>query len=187
MLRLSTRFRLLMLLLPMLAACNRPQPTPVPNPTAMKQFGERLSGGYPSPEALVDAALRALHQRDTTALIRLAITQQEFNGSIYPEMGRHYPAARDTSQQAREFVWEHQYLSSTKAMLKGMRATGGMPLQLVSIRHDERKDFGSYQLLENPVVRVRAEGVEKELTMFGAIVAMRGTYKLLCYREPDAD
>lgn len=172
-------------------ACDKQKPqattTNTVNSIAVAKPIGHLIGGAESPDALLNTALIALQQGDTAALLRIAITQQEFNRFIYPEMGRHYPAAHDTTQQARDFVWENQYLSSLKAMLKGLREQQGKPMQLLSIRYGSRKDFGAYQLLEDPVVRVRTDADEKELRIFGAIVYMAGNYKLLSYREPDGD
>lgn len=145
----------------------------------------QLSESAGSVDALVKEALNAYAGSDTATLERMLITQQEFDNYLYPEFGRHYPAARDTGRQVREFIWNNHMLSAAKAMRKSLRELGGQRMELISVNFkDGVKDFGSYKIHEGTEVKVRLnDGDDAEMMALGSIVEMNGRYKLLSYRD----
>lgn len=145
----------------------------------------RLQKGAASPDAVVRQALAALAASDTARLLGMLVTESEFKQYLYPEFGAYYPAAADTSEQARQFVWENHSLGTYKALRKGMQNLAGRRMELVSVLFtDGEKRFGSYTIHEGTDVKVRLEnGEQMDLHAFGAIVEMDGVYKLLSYRD----
>jgi hypothetical protein len=147
----------------------------------------RLVGGAESVDDLVSQSLVAFSMHDTASLAGLLVTHDEFMSYIYPELGKYYPAARDTSLQAREFIWENQGLSTLAALRTGLRDIGGKKLDLVEVMFTEgTKSFDGYTIHEETRVKVRQEdGTETELHTMGSIVEMDGRYKFLTYRDRD--
>lgn len=145
----------------------------------------QLSESAGSIDALIKEALNAYAGNDTATLQRILITQKEFDTYLYSEFGKHYPAARDTSTQVREFIWNNHTLSAAKAMRKSLRELGGQEMELVSVNfRDGIKDFGSYKIHEGTNVKVRLkDGDEADMVALGSIVEMNGRYKLLSYRD----
>jgi hypothetical protein len=147
----------------------------------------RLAIGWESPESIVGRALEAFASHDTTRLEELLITREEFEQIIYPELGEHYPAARDKRPEARAFIWENQSASSRKALRKAMAELSGRRLSLVSLtlpRGGTR--YSSYTIFEEPQVSVQLDdGTTAEMTALGSIVEIDGSYKLLSYRDRD--
>ncbi len=152
---------------------------------AMPTTTMRLQKGAGSPDAVVREALAALAAGDTARLLGMLVTESEFKKYLYPELGAYYPAAADTSEQARQFVWENHALGTFKALRKGMRKLAGRRMELVSVLFtDGAKRCNSYTIHEGTDVKVRLEnGEEMNLQEFGAIVEMDGVYKLLSYRD----
>jgi|GEM_PF-1732291 len=146
---------------------------------------KRLGHASNSVEGLMNEALAAYAAGDTAALRGLLITKEEFDAYLYPEFGVHYPAARDTSAQARDFIWENHALTADKALRRSLRELGGRRMDLIAVSFGEAaKTFPSYILHEGTEVKVRLEdGGEADLLAFGSIVEMDGVYKLLSYRD----
>lgn len=177
----------------LLGSCtSRPESARGPKPQAsaagigsLETNTMRLQGAAGSIDALVKSALDAYAAGDTAALQRLMITEQEFDRYLYPEFGRHYPAAQDTSAQAREFVRDNHMLSAAKGLRKSLKEFGGRRMELMSVGfRDGAKRFSTYTIHEGTEVKVRLEDSEEaELAALGAIVEMDGRYKLLSYRD----
>ncbi len=104
---------------------------------------------------------------------------------IYPEYGLHYPAARDTSALAREFIWENQTLSTYAALNEILRQLDGKNMDLLDVRFGEgTQQFNSYSIHEGTITRVRFDdGREADLHALGSMIEMDGVYKLISYRD----
>ena len=152
---------------------------------AMPARTVRLQKGATSPDAVVRQALAALAASDTAKLLGMLVTESEFKNHLYPELGAYYPATADTSEQARQFVWENHSLGTFKALRKGMQKLAGRRMELVSVLFtDGAKRFNSYTIHEGTDVKVRLEnGEEMNVQELGSIVEMDGVYKLLSYRD----
>lgn len=164
-----------------LAACGAKQA-----PHQVASAGPTLSGGRESVDALISAGLDALAQRDTAALRSLAVTREEFERVILPTMGEKYPAARDTSTQAREFIADNHFRSSDKALRRALNDVAGVPLELKGVDFKEKSSFTNYILHEGTLVHARAaDGVEKDIIVFGSVIEQGGVFKLLGFRDRD--
>lgn len=154
-------------------------------PGSLEPHTMRLQGAAGSIDALVKSAIDAYAAGDTVALQRLLITAEEFDRYLYPEFGQHYPAARDTSVQAREFVRENHMRAAAKGLRKSLKELGGRRMELISVGfRDGAKRFSTYTIHEGTEVKVWLEdGSEGDLPALGSIVEMDGRYKLLSYRD----
>lgn len=145
----------------------------------------RLNDGAPGPQALASRAITAIMAHDTASLARLLVTKEEFMRHIYPEYGMHYPAARDTSTLAREFIWENQTLSTYAALNQILRQLDGRKMDLIDVRfNDGTRRFASYSIHEGTITRVRFDdGRQADLHALGSMIEMDGVYKLISYRD----
>ena len=147
----------------------------------------RLGYGYGSAEELIDALLAATAELDTTTLADLAISAEEWKGILYPEMGLHYPGARDSRPEIRDMIGELHFGASLKGLRRLLRDYGGMRLQRRSLDlAGDTLHFPSYTIYERPDLRVSGPDGEGRVTSVGSIVEKDGVWKLLSYRETDA-
>jgi hypothetical protein len=163
-------------------------PVDVPRITGAVGHAEgALVGGAATPRELVTAALAGFAAHDTAALARLLVSRDEFMRVIYPELGAHFAAARDTRTETKAFLWENQHLNALQGMRKALRELGGDTLALSVIEFTEgSKTFPSYVIHEGTDVTVTKPGGElATLYAFGSIVEMEGRYKLMSYRDLD--
>jgi hypothetical protein len=146
-----------------------------------------LVGGASSPRALVESALAAFRSRDTVALARLLVTRDEFMSVVYPELGAHYAAARDTRTETMRFLWQNQALNAQKGMRKALREIGGKELKVMSIEFTGGvKEFPSYRLYEGTEVTVGVRpGSTATLYALGSMIEQSGRFKLMSYRDLD--
>jgi hypothetical protein len=145
----------------------------------------RLVNGANTPDALIRSALAALAAGDTVALQRLLVTHDEFVNTIYPELGMHYPAAKDLRPQTREFIWENQNMHATMGLRHALREMGGRHIELLGITYaDGGMKYSTYSIYEGTRAHVRMDdGREAIIHAFGSVVEMDGVYKLLTYRD----
>ena len=153
---------------------------------AMRPIRTPLDGGYGSPEELIDTMLAALERRDTATLERLLITEAEWDAIIYPEMGLHYPDARDKRPEIADLFAELHRGSTRKGMLRALRDYGGRSLRRTALTFaGASHDYISYTTREGTEIVVAPhDGDAPETLRFaGTIVAKDGRHKLLAFRD----
>jgi len=171
-----------LLLLSLLCSCGAKT---APSTTA-DSSAPRLAGGRASVEQLVHAGLEALARRDTAALRSLAVTREEFERVILPTMGEKYPAARDTSVQARAFIADNHFQSSDKAFRRALNDVGGTRLEFEDVEFKETSPLSVYTLHEGTRVETHAaDGSDREVIVFGSVVEQQGIFKFLGFRDRD--
>lgn len=147
-----------------------------------------LAFGAGSPEELVDRALTAVAGRDTTTLADLAISAGEWREILYPEMGLHFPGARDSRVEVRDMLGELHFGSSVKGLRRLLRDYGGQRFERadLAIAGDTLR-FPSYTLYTDPKLLLHTpEGAGGEVAFLGSFVEKDGVFKLLAYREIEA-
>ncbi len=151
-----------------------------PNPTP-------LTGGMASSEELVRAGLKALQRNDTTALVELMITPEEYSAIIYPELGKHWSGARDTRETITDWMKRNHFGSAEKGLRRMLRDFGGRSFRLDSVTFgDSIQVYPSYTIHQQTLVSVTdAEGKHRDLRAFGSIVEKAGIFKLLSWRDAD--
>lgn len=137
-----------------------------------------LENGAPSRDALVREVIRSVEASDTAALNRLLLTPAEFAWIYYP--GHVY--ARPPYELDPRTFWALVQGGNEKGLARLLRQRAGHSLDFRGYRCD---DSGA---VEAPLrewkechVRVRVEGERKEEVLFGSIVELNGTFKLVSY------
>ena len=133
-------------------------------------------GGASSRAALVASFVRALEQRDRTALAGLLVDRAEFGYLIYPTA----PNARPPYRQAPDLVWLARSAATDKGFTRLMSRFGGKPLHFVGFTcPDSAEQQGSNTLWSGCVVARSERGDTTRLRMFGSIVERDGRFKFL--------
>ena len=144
-----------------------------------------LTDGYESVEELLRTALRGFEEQDTALLQRLLVTKSEYLEIIYPELGKHWPSARDMREEVQSFFWQNQYNSSMAGLLRRLKNFKERRLALIAFEFsDGVETYPSYKLHTGTRLQIRTEtGDTISFTAIGSIVEKDNRYKLLSYRD----
>lgn len=138
-----------------------------------------LAHAYASPEALADAALAALAERDDVALRQLMITREEYETLLWPSMP-------DREHMPFDFVWSVTGPRSRKARREALERFGGLSMALVDLElGDEVERYEDFALYKGATMTVRRgdTGEEGRLPMIDVLVEMGGGWKFMNYVE----
>lgn len=138
-----------------------------------------LGGARESPEALAEAAVAALAAADDAALAALAVTRDEYEALLWPELP-------DRNHVTFDFVWGMSMPRTRKARRAAMDDYGGMPLELVRVEiGGEKEVYGSFTLHRESRMWVRNTdtGQEGRLPLMDVLVEMGGGWKFLNFRD----
>lgn len=138
-----------------------------------------LPNSLESPQALSRAVLMAIEKRDAGALHALALDRQEFTGEVWPDL----PAARRERNLSPSFVWGDLNQKSN-INLRGTLAThGGKKYEFISVRFlRDTTEYGSYRVHRESELTVRdADGIERQIRVFGSMIDKGGRYKVFSY------
>jgi len=138
-----------------------------------------LSGGLPSRDALVERFADAVSRADTSALVAMLLTQDEFGWLYYPHtMFTHPPYELPPA-----LLWFQIQNGSTGGFTQLMQRLGGRPLGLQGYScPPEPRAEGPNRVWEGCVVRWDPpDGDPTELALFGSIVERGGVFKFVSY------
>lgn len=138
-----------------------------------------LTHAYTSPEALAEAALTALADRDDDALRDLMITREEYETLLWPSMP-------DREHMPFDFVWSVTGPRSRKARREALDRFGGLPMELVRIDlGDEVERYEGFALHKGATMTVRRAdtGEEGSLPLIDVLVEMGGGWKFMNFVE----
>lgn len=157
----------------------------VPNEVALARFQEglteptRLSGGVASREELLKTYLHSLSQRDTTTLVRLAMTRAEFGWLYYPTN----PQSQPPYDLDPQLMWFLQLGNSDNGLREALNTYGGLPLTYLSQRCDADSSVQGTNVLWGPCwirfVNGPADTVEERLVSL--IIRRDGMFKIVSY------
>ncbi len=139
---------------------------------------DSLGHGATSRDALVREVIRAAEASDTAALNRVLLTPTEFAWLYYPE---HVYARPPYELDPRTF-WTLIQGGNEKGLARLLKHRAGHPLGFTGYRCEE-SDAVRAPLREwkQCHVKVRVDGERKDELLFGSIVEVKGTYKLVSY------
>jgi hypothetical protein len=132
-----------------------------------------------SPEALAEAALKALETADDDALDALRVTRDEYESLLWP-------ALPDRNYVPFDFVWSLTGPRSRKGRQEVMGEYGGLPLELVRVDlGEEIEAYDEFTLYREArmVVRRRDNGAEGMIPLMDVVVEMDGAWKFLNFGE----
>lgn len=138
-----------------------------------------LSHTFDTPEALAQAVLTGLENRDIDGLKSLALSEQEFRDHVWPEL--------DTSRPERnvpfDYAWGQLKQRSDGSLGVVVSRYASRPLKLVrtSYRGDTTQ-YPSFSVMrESEIVATDETGRELVLQLFGSAMVKDGRYKLFSF------
>lgn len=142
-----------------------------------------LTNAFSSPDALIDALLRALERDDPGALRRLRITEAEYREIILPGSLREGQPLRRYPKEAADFAWSHLDTRSAYHELALMHGYRGRRFRVKAVEYD--KGIGTYaNHTAHKQLRLTLEeaGDGKEVRLAtGSIVEIDGRYKFISF------
>lgn len=153
-----------------MVACT--QPTSPSNKTP-------LANTFESPEALAQAVLTGVINRDAAGLRALALSELEFKDHVWPEL--------DTSRPERnvpfEYAWGQMKQRSDGSLEGTLARYADKPLKFVRTRYvGETTQYKSFAVMrESEVVAIDETGRELVLQLFGSAMLKDGRYKVFSY------
>ena len=134
---------------------------------------------FPSPEALSEAVLAALADRDADTLAGLALSELEFRTAVWPDL----PASRPERGVPFEYAWGDLRQKSGNALRRLLARHGGRRYELVRVSFEgETTPYRTYRVHRETLLDVRDEESEAlTLALFGSILEREGEFKLFSY------
>ena len=134
---------------------------------------------FSSPEALGDAVLAALADRDADTLSRLALDELEFRTAVWPEL----PSGRPERGVPFDYAWGDLHQKSTNSLRRLLARYGGERYELVAVAFaGETTPYRTYRVHRETVLDVRdEEGNDLTVSLFGSILERDGEFKLFSY------
>ena len=134
---------------------------------------------FSSPEALGDAVLAALADRDADTLSRLALDELEFRTAVWPEL----PSSRPERGVPFDYAWGDLHQKSTNSLRRLLVRYGGERYELVAVAFaGETTPYRTYRVHRETVLDVRdEEGNDLTVSLFGSILERDGEFKLFSY------
>jgi hypothetical protein len=143
----------------------------------------RLRGGAPSQEELAQAVLQAIARQDLQAMKDLALSKEEFERYVWPEL----PVSNPRTNVSLDFVWSDVHFRSALRMQAIFDNLKGKKLSLVRL-HPRRKaeSFATHRAYPDMEVILRSEdGKEGPYPLFGTLIEMDGVWKVYSYAPYD--
>ena len=142
-----------------------------------------LSGTYESVDALADEVLRAIGASDAEALVRVALTAEEFRDHVWPYL----PAAGSDRNVPFDFVWQRLRRNSDGYLRQTLAQYAGQDLTLAGVEFaGDTSDYGHVRVYRETRLNVQdAEGFESTLRLFGSTIEQNGRYKVFSYVVDD--
>ncbi|MCG6920368.1 MAG: hypothetical protein LJF15_04675 [Acidobacteria bacterium] len=138
---------------------------------------ERFRGALASPEALTEAFLQALEAGDRPRLEGLALSAQEFQLEVFPEM----PAYGNIPP---DLAWSQLAARSLYGLSTVLHAQRGRSWELEEIVfRGGQTAYQTFVVHREPMLRLRDRrtGEEREMALFGSLLEHDGRYKLFSF------
>jgi hypothetical protein len=138
-----------------------------------------LSNPGPSADQLARHVLSLVAARDETGLQHLALTEEEFEERVWPEL----PAARPERNMPWSYVWLDLQQKSRAMLKRTLSEHGGKRYELERVRFDgARTDHGHYRVFRETVLVVRdSAGHSLELRILGSMIEADEGWKVYSY------
>ena len=146
------------------AGCGRPEP---------------LADTFESDAAAVRAVLEAVSRNDGEALLRMAVSKDEFEDVVWPTL----PVSRPEVGMPMDYVWQDTSTKSRGFLAETLQTYGGQRFELVGIEfRGETTNRAGYQISRKSRLRVRdASGQEQTVRLFGSMIRQNGRSKVYSY------
>ena len=155
----------------MMAACAQPaEPTRSAAP---------LSHTFESPEALAQAVLSRLAQKDLQGLKALPLSESEFRAQVWPEL----PASRPERNLPFDYAWGQMKQRSDGHLDNTFARYAGKTLTFVRTRYTgDTTTYESFVVMrESEIVAADEAGRHLVLRLYGSALVKHGRYKIFSY------
>lgn len=138
-----------------------------------------LAAALPSDEALAHAVLDGIARRDADALMRLAVTREEFEQIVWPAL----PASRPEVGMPASYVWHDTFNKSRAYLARTLSQYGGRRFTLIRVDTRGRTtEHGTHTIGRETHLVVRDDdGQQHTLRLFGSIIRQHGRSKVYSY------
>ena len=134
-----------------------------------------FNGGAKSLDDLGRAICRAVHHQDRDSLLRLCVTDTEFEAILWPEFPQSRPAVGLEWDDAWRILYARLHAGSSHAI----RDYGGRPYQFVRFDVDSTMQYRNFRMQSRLAMVVRNdEGRLESWTWLRAVVARKGRWKI---------
>ncbi len=143
----------------------------------------RLSHGLHSQPELAERVLQAIAAEDLQALKDLALSGEEFERFVWPEL----PASRPGTNLTVQSVWGPLYFRSMNQLNETFERFKGKKLRLVSITpRREVSEYAGHRAYSDMRTMLRdEEGKEFDYPLIGTLIEMDGVWKVYSYARYD--
>ena len=155
-----------------------------PPEEAMRRFRQHLPAvsalehAAPSRDSLVLRFVRAIEERDTTALRTIVMTRAEFAYLYYPTS----PHARPPAQQPPALVWFLHSQASEKGVSRALVRFGRQPLDVRGYTcATPARVAGGNTIWDDCRLHLGARGDSSSVRLFGGVIEREGRFKVLSY------
>lgn len=138
-----------------------------------------LTDTQPSDQAVARAVLDAVAREDRDALMRLALTKEEFDEVVWPTL----PASRPEVGMPRDYLWQDTFSKSRAYLATTLNELGSRRFELLRVEFEgPTTDNGVYSLSRKTRLVVRdSAGRESTIRVFGSIIRQHGRSKVYSY------
>lgn len=138
-----------------------------------------LPNSQVSAKALAIAVAEAVANRDSVALRRLALDEQEFRQHVWPEL----PASRPERNLPFSYVWGDLRTKSDAGLEAVLRDHGGRRYQVDQIRFKgESTQYQTSVVHRDSRLEVRGpDGTRDTIQLFGSVIEKEGRFKVFSY------
>lgn len=142
-----------------------------------------LSHTFESPEALAQAVLTRLAQKDLDGLRALPLSEAEFREHVWPEL----PTSRPERNVPLGYAWGQLKQQSDGHLENTFGRYAGKPLTFVRTRYTgETTTYESFAVMrESEIIALDDAGRELILRLFGSAMVKDGRYKMFSYVVDD--
>ena len=137
-----------------------------------------LANTYKSAEALASAVLEAVRAGDRARLDALALSEQEFQDHVWPEL----PAARPERNLPLSYVWGDLQQKSAAALANTVTRQAVHSYELRGVTFSTTTPYAGYRVHRDAVFRVQdATGTETDIRLCGSMIERDGGWKVFSY------
>jgi hypothetical protein len=142
-----------------------------------------VEGAATSLDELLRTVERALADRDTTRLLDLMVSADEYRTIIYPAL----PAAHPPIGASFESIWVTHYPDAWRGLKRVLGRYGGRDVRILAVRFEAAdQDHRNFILHETSVVDIEVDGRrEHGQRLFGSVVDVNGRWKILSYPDEE--
>jgi len=143
----------------------------------------RLAHGESSPKAVAARLVGALAANDLQALKDLAISKEEFQAYVWPEL----PASNPRTNIPFDYVWNDVFFRSMNRMGRTYKHFQGHRIEVVKLGTRKNPEtFATHTAWPGYEMTIRVDGgPEEELPLFGTLIEMDGVFKVYSYAPYD--